>query len=122
GLFVRGDKVLWSGSRVISLSPWPCCRGGVFVYTGCVYLGSVTWTCRKVTITIRLLYVRYTIDASPHRGFTMPHRFGAQRKPPPSRRTMGVTSTTSEQISQRQHQHRDPEQPQRDSQDRGNTR
>src|SRR5699024_143012 len=28
----------------------------------------------------------------------MPHRFWAQRKPPPSRRTMGVTSTTSEHL------------------------
>src|SRR5699024_1497633 len=80
------------GPCLITLSPWPCCRGGVCVYTGCVYLDTVTWTCRKVTITIRLLYVRYTIDASPHHRFTMPHRFWAQRKPPPSRRTMGATS------------------------------
>src|SRR5699024_3563140 len=28
----------------------------------------------------------------------MPHRFWAQRKPPPSRRTMGATSTTSEHL------------------------
>src|SRR5699024_1427248 len=33
-----------------------------------------------------------------HHGFTMPHRFWAQRKPPPSRRTMGATSTTSEHL------------------------
>src|SRR5699024_4728533 len=90
--FVRGDKVLWSGSRLITLSPWPCCRGGVFVYTGCVYLDTVTWTGREVTITIRLLYGPYTIDASPHHGITMPHRFWAHGKPPPSRRTMGATS------------------------------
>src|SRR5699024_8676809 len=92
GSVVRGDKVLWSGSRLITLSSRPCCRGGVFVYTGCAYLDTVTWTWRKVTITIRLLYGPYTIDASPHHGFKMPHRFWAQGKPPPSRRTMGVTS------------------------------
>ena len=107
---------------LVTLSPWPCCRGGVRACVVCAYLGIVTWTGREVTITIRLLYGPYTIDASPHHGFTMPHRFCAQRKPPPSRKMMGVTSTTSEQVNQRQHQHHDPEQPQRDSQDRSNTR
>ena len=92
GPVVRGDKVLWPGSRLITLSPWPCCRGGVRACVVCVYLDIVTWTGREVTITIRLPYGRYTIDASPHHGFTMPHRFWAQRKPPPSRRTMGATS------------------------------
>src|SRR5699024_11187999 len=74
------------------------CRGGVRACVVCAYLGIVTWTGWKVTITIRLLYGRYTIDASPHHGFKMPHRFWAQGKPPPSRRTMGVTSTTSEHL------------------------
>src|SRR5699024_12038243 len=36
GSVVRGDKALWSGSRVITLSSRPCCRGGVFACTGCV--------------------------------------------------------------------------------------
>src|SRR5699024_7945255 len=98
GPVVRGDKVLWSGSRLITLSPWPCCRGGVRACVVCAYLGIVTWTGWKVTITIRLLYGRYTIDASPHHGFKMPHRFWAQVKPPPSPRTMGATSTTSEHL------------------------
>src|SRR5699024_4463443 len=83
---------------LVTLSPWPCCRGGVRACVVCAYLDTVTWTGREVTITIRLLYVRYTIDASPHHGFKMPHRFWAQRKPPPSRRTMGATSTTSEHL------------------------
>src|SRR5699024_6536969 len=74
------------------------CRGGVRACVVCAYLGIVTWTGWKVTITIRLLYGRYTIDASPHHGFKMPHRFWAQGKPPPSRRTMGATSTTSEHL------------------------
>src|SRR5699024_6280772 len=56
GSVVRGDKVLWSGSRLITLSPWPCCRGGVRACVVCAYLGIVTWTGWKVTITIRLLY------------------------------------------------------------------
>src|SRR5699024_8475691 len=59
---VRGDKVLWSGSRLITLSPWPCCRGGVRARVVCVYLDIVTWTGREVTITIWLLYLRYTIE------------------------------------------------------------
>ena len=90
GPVVRGDKVLWSGSRLITLSPWPCCRGGVFVCTGCVYLDTVTWTGRKVTITIRLLYVRYTIDASPHHGFTMP-RCAKRDNPTAPSATMALT-------------------------------
>src|SRR5699024_7339703 len=65
-------KSCGQGSRLITLSPWPCCRGGVRACVGCAYLGIVTWTGREVTITIRLLYGRYTIDASPHPGFTMP--------------------------------------------------
>src|SRR5699024_1005841 len=81
GLFVRGDKVLWSGSRLITLSPWPCCRGGVFVYTGCVYLDTVTWTGRKVTITIRLLYPRSILRQAPTMGLQCPTVFGHKGNP-----------------------------------------
>src|SRR5699024_2997046 len=65
GSVVRGDKVLWSGSRLITLSSRPCCRGGVRACVVCAYLGIVTWAGREVTITIWLLYRSYTIEASP---------------------------------------------------------
>src|SRR5699024_1261201 len=79
--FVRGDKVLWSGSRLITLSPWPCCRGGVFVCTGCVYLDTVTWTGREVTITIRLLYPRSILRQAPIMGLQCPTVFGHKGNP-----------------------------------------
>ena len=67
---------------LVTLSPRPCCRGGVRACVVCTCLGIVTWAGREVTITIRLLYGPYTIDASPHHGFIIPHRFWAQRKTP----------------------------------------
>src|SRR5699024_3848168 len=90
GPVVRGDKVLWSGSRLITLSPWHCCRGGVFVYTGCVYLCSVTWAGREVTITIRLLYPRSTLCQALALGLQCPTAQNAttllrktRQRPPP---------------------------------------
>src|SRR5699024_10280831 len=76
----------------------PCCRGGVRACVGCAYLDTVTWTGREVTITIRLLYPRSILRQAPTLGLQCPTVFWHKGKPPPSRRTMGVTSTTSEHL------------------------
>src|SRR5699024_12471465 len=78
GFSVRGDKGLWSGSGLITLSSWPCCRGGVRACVVCVYLDIVTWTGREVSITNRFVYGWYTIDTRPHPGCTMHHTFWDQ--------------------------------------------
>src|SRR5699024_12419165 len=46
--YARLDKIPLTGSRLITLSSWPCCRCGVFVYTGCGYLDTAPWTGRGV--------------------------------------------------------------------------
>ena len=94
---MRGDKVLWSGSRLITLSPWPCCRGGVRACVVCAYLDIVTWTCREVTITIWLLYRPYTIEARPVNSLQCPaipnaehlHYQNATMAPTPHKRDEG---------------------------------
>ena len=50
---------------LITLSSWPCCRGGARACVVCAYLGGVTWAGRKVTITIRLLYPRSILCQAP---------------------------------------------------------
>src|SRR5699024_1126417 len=77
---------------------WPCCRGGVFVYTGCVYLGIVTWAGREVTITIRLLYPRSILRQAPTMGLKCPTVFGHKGNPHHPAGQWGVTSTTSEHL------------------------
>ena len=78
---MRGDKILWSGSRLITLSSRPCCRGGVRACVGCAYLGIVTWAGREVTITIRLLYPRSILRQAPTLGLQCPTVFGHKGNP-----------------------------------------
>src|SRR5699024_12624492 len=98
--FMRGYKVLWSGSRLITLSPWPCCRGGVRACVVCVYLDIVTWTCWKVTITIRLPYLRYTIEPNRAIVYTAPpyqtrntYTTKTRQRPPPHNSGMRATKS-----------------------------
>ena len=78
---MRGDKVLWSGSRLITLSSRPCCRGGVRACVVCAYLGIVTWAGREVTITIRLLYPCSILRQAPTLGLQCPPFLGTKETP-----------------------------------------
>src|SRR5699024_1437766 len=90
---------------LVTLSSRPCCRGGVVVYTGCVYLDIVTWTCRKVTITIRLLYLAYTIEPNPAIVYNAPpyqtrnnYTTKTRQWPPPHECGMRATKITSPEL------------------------
>src|SRR5699024_8979841 len=66
---------------LVTLSPWPCCRGGVRACVVCAYLDTVTWTGREVTITIRLLYPRSILRQAPTLGLKCPTVFGHKENP-----------------------------------------
>ena len=66
------------------MSVYRFCRGRAGGVGCLVYLDSVTWIGRKATITIRLLYLRYTIE---------PNRAIVYNAPPYQTRNTYTTKT-----------------------------